>query len=88
MQEFFLGIDAPSPGISNGPPLMWAHESVGLVSPTDNTLVSKVLDAVMKILGTKRDNRKEPRMQSIVLICPIPSAQGCKSLCAFLRRIF
>ena len=37
-----------------------AHESAGLVSPTDNPLVNRVWDAAKRILGTKRDNRKEP----------------------------
>ena len=40
--------------------IKWAHESAGLVSPTDNPLVNRVRDAAKRILGTKRDNRKEP----------------------------
>ena len=40
--------------------IKWAHESAGLVSPTDNPLVKRVRDAAKRILGTKRDNRKEP----------------------------
>ena len=39
---------------------MWAHESAGLVSPTDNPLVNRVRHAAKKILGTKRGNTKEP----------------------------
>ena len=40
--------------------IKWAHESAGLVSPTDNPLVNRVRDAGRRILGTKRGNRKEP----------------------------
>ena len=40
--------------------IKWAHESAGLVSPTDNPLVNRVRDAAKRILGTKRGNRKEP----------------------------
>ena len=32
--------------------IKWAHESAGLVSPTDNPLVKRVRDAAKRILGT------------------------------------
>ena len=38
----------------------WAHETAGLVSPTDSSLVVAVRDASKRILGTARSNRKEP----------------------------
>ena len=40
--------------------IKWAHESAGLVSPTDNPLVNRMRDAAKRILGTKRGKRKEP----------------------------
>ena len=40
--------------------IKWAHESASFVSPTDNPLVNRVRDAAKRILGTKRDKRKEP----------------------------
>ena len=40
--------------------IKWAHESAGLASPTDNTLVIRVREAPNRILGVERRNRKEP----------------------------
>ena len=40
--------------------IKWAHESAGLGSPTDNTLVIRVREAANRILGVERRNRKEP----------------------------
>ena len=40
--------------------IKWAHETAGLVSPTDSSLVVAVRDASKRILGTGRSNRKEP----------------------------
>lgn len=40
--------------------IKWAHESTGLMSPTDNPLVSRVRDAAKRILGARKGNRKEP----------------------------
>ena len=40
--------------------IKWAHEMAGMVSPTDNQLVSRVRDAAKRILGAARPNRKEP----------------------------
>ena len=42
--------------------IKWAHESAGLVSPTDNPLVSSVRDAAKRILGTKRGQVRLPRL--------------------------
>ena len=53
--------------------IKWAHESAGLVSPTDNPLVNRVrVDAAKRILGAKRCHRKEPL--SIEIIKDIISA--------------
>ena len=38
----------------------WVHESAGLVSPRDNSLVNRVREAAKRILGAKRCHRKEP----------------------------
>ena len=38
----------------------WAHESAGLTSPTDNTLVIRVREAANRILGAERRNRRKP----------------------------
>ena len=50
--------------------LKWLHESAGLVSPTDSSLVAAAREASKRILGTNRSNRKEPMprdlLQSIV----------------------
>ena len=50
--------------------LKWVHESAGLVSPTDSSLVAAAREASKRILGTSRSNRKEPvprdLLQSIV----------------------
>ena len=40
--------------------IKWAHETAGLVSPTDSSLVVAVRDASKRILRTARSNRKEP----------------------------
>ena len=40
--------------------IKWAHEMAGMVSPTDNQLVSRVREAAKRILGAARPNRKEP----------------------------
>lgn len=40
--------------------IKWVHETTGLVSPTDSSLVVAVWDASKRILGTARSNRKEP----------------------------
>ena len=40
--------------------IKWVHETAGLVSPTDISLVVAVRDASKRILGTTRSNRKEP----------------------------
>ena len=52
--------------------IKWAHESAGLVSPTDNPLVDRVREAAKRILGVKRCHRKEPL--SIEIIKDIISA--------------
>ena len=52
--------------------IKWAHESAGLVSPTDNPLVNRVREAAKRILGAKRCHRKEPL--SIEIIKDIISA--------------
>ncbi|CAH3189860.1 unnamed protein product [Porites lobata] len=53
--------------------IKWAHESAGLVSPTDNPLVNQgVRKAAKRILGAKRCHRKEPL--SIEIIKDIISA--------------
>ena len=40
--------------------IKWAHEIVGVASPTDNQVVSRVREAAKRILGAGRPNRKEP----------------------------
>ena len=40
--------------------IKWAHEIVGVASPTDNRVVSRVREAAKRILGAGRPNRKEP----------------------------
>ena len=52
--------------------IKWAHESSGLVSPTDNPLVNRVREAAKRILGAKRCHRTEPL--SIEIIKDIISA--------------
>ena len=42
--------------------LKWVHESAGLVSPTDSSLVAAVREPSKRILGTSRSNRKEPML--------------------------
>ena len=39
--------------------IKWAHEIVGVASPTDNQVVSRVREAAKRILGAGRPNRKE-----------------------------
>ena len=52
--------------------IKWAHESAGLVPPTDNPSVIRVREAAKRILGGKRCHRKEPL--SIEIIKEIISA--------------
>ena len=52
--------------------IKWAHESAGLVSPTDNPLVKRIREAAKRSLGAKRFHRKEPL--SIEIIKDIISA--------------
>ena len=40
--------------------IKWAYEIVGVASPTDNQVVSRVREAAKRILGAARLNRKEP----------------------------
>ena len=46
-----------------------AHESAGLVSPTDNPLINRVREAAKRILGGKRCHRKEPLSTEIINLC-------------------
>ena len=39
--------------------IKWAHESAGLISPSDNPIVARVREAAARILGTAKCNRKE-----------------------------
>ena len=40
--------------------IKWAYEIVGVASPTDNQVVSRVREAAKRIPGVGRPNRKEP----------------------------
>ena len=40
--------------------IKWAHEIVGVASPTDNQVLSRVREAAKRILGAAKLNRKEP----------------------------
>lgn len=38
----------------------WAHRKVGMVSPTEHTLVKQMVEASKRIIGTAIKNRKQP----------------------------
>ena len=40
--------------------IKWAHESAGLVSPSDNLLLNRVREAAERTLGARRCHRKQP----------------------------
>ena len=64
--------------------IKWAHESAGLVSPTDNPLVNRVRDAAKRILGTKRDNRKEPLSVEIINGYDLPNTLQLRNVCLYV----
>ena len=72
--------------------IKWAHESAGLVSPTDNPLVNRVRHDAKKILGTKRGNRKEPLsveiLKDIIDGSDLSNTLQLRNVCALLCRIF
>ena len=68
--------------------IKWAHETAGLVSPTDSLLVVAVRDASKRILGTARSNRKEPitpeLLKSIVGGANLSSGLELRNVCLYL----
>ena len=46
--------------------MKWAHEIVGMPSPTDNHVICRIREAAKRILGSGRPNRKEPLSTDIL----------------------
>ena len=68
--------------------LKWVHESAGLVSPTDSSLVAAVREPSKRILGTSRSNRKEPMprdlLQSIVDRADLSNGLELRNVCLYV----
>lgn len=68
--------------------LKWVHETAGLVSPTDSSLVAAVREASKRILGTGRSNRKEPMprdlLQSIVDRADLSNGLELRNVCLYV----
>ena len=68
--------------------IKWVHETVGLASPTDSSLVVAVRDASKRILGTARSNRKEPitpeLLKSIVGGADLSNGLELRNVCLYL----
>ena len=64
------------------------HETAGLVSPTDSSLVVAVRDASKRILGTARSNQKEPitpeLLKSIVGGANLSNGLELRNFCLYL----
>ena len=64
------------------------HETAGLASPTDSSLVVAVRDASKRILGTARSNRKEPitpeLLKTIVGGADLSNALELRNVCLYL----
>ena len=68
--------------------LKWVHETAGLVSHTDSSLVAAVREASKRILGTGRSNRKEPMprdfLQSIVDRADLSNDLELRNVCLYV----
>ena len=68
--------------------LKWVHETAGLVSPTDTSLVAAVREASKRILGTGRLNRKEPMprdlLYSIIDRADLSNGLEVRSVCLYV----
>ena len=68
--------------------LKWVHETAGLVSPTDSSLVAAVREASKRILGTGRSNRREPMprdlLQSIVDRADLSNGLELRNVCLYV----
>lgn len=68
--------------------LKWVHETAGLVSPTDSSLVAAVREASKRILGTGRSNRREPMprdlLQSIVDRTDLSNGLELRNVCLYV----
>lgn len=68
--------------------IKWVHETAGLASPTDSSLVVAVRDASKRILGTARSNRKEPitpeLLKSIVGGADLSKGLELRNVCLYL----
>ena len=64
------------------------HETAGLVSPTDSSLVAAVREASKRILGTGRSNRKEPMsrdlLQSIIDRADLSTGLELRNACLYV----
>ena len=68
--------------------IKWVQKTVGLVSPTDSSLVVAVRDASKRILGTARSNREEPitpeLLKSIVGGANLSNGLELRNVCLYL----
>ena len=68
--------------------IKWVHETAGLASPTDSSLVVAVRDASKRILGTARSNRKElitpELLKSIVGGADLSNGLELRNVCLYL----
>ena len=68
--------------------IKWVHETAGLASPTDSSLVAAVRDASKRILGTARSNRKRPitteLLKSIVGGADLSNGLELRNVCLYL----
>ena len=68
--------------------LKWVHETAGLVSPTDSSLVAAVREVSKRIFGTGRSNWKEPMprdlLKSIVDRADLSNALELYNVCLYV----
>ena len=68
--------------------IKWVHETAGLASPTDSSLVAAVRDASKRILGTARSSRKEPitteLLKSMVGGADLSNGLELRNVCLYL----
>ena len=68
--------------------LKWIHETAGLVSPTDSSLVAAVREVSKRILGTGRSSWKEPMprdlLKSIVDRADLSNALELCNVCLYV----